>query len=96
MALGASDSAGAAAPFFPTSAAYRGQSGFVLLEYDVSKDGEVIHPHAKMGWPGGEFDKAAVNGARRWTYLPPKTADGAPAEVKGVTVQICFVLRDRR
>jgi TonB family protein len=45
-------------------------AGWVELEFDVSKDGEVLNPHVVRSCPAGRFDASALEEASRWNYGP--------------------------
>jgi TonB family protein len=74
-----------AAPEYPEEAKAQGISGEVVLELDVSAEGEVLQ--ARVVKPGGHgFDEAALGAARKLRFSPAEI-DGEPA---GVTIEYRF------
>jgi TonB family protein len=68
-----------ATPEYPEAAKAAGVSGEVVLELDLSTDGQVID--ARVVKPGGDgFDEASLAAARRLRFSPAEI-DGAPAAV---------------
>jgi TonB family protein len=45
-------------------------AGWVELEFDISKDGEVLNPRVVESCPAGLFDASALEEASRWNYGP--------------------------
>jgi protein TonB len=61
------------APRFPRGAEWRGQTGFVDLEFNVYTDGstgaiEIVHAE-----PSEVFDSSAENAVKRWRFAPRDT-----------------------
>ena len=79
------------APVYPRRAAARGIQGYVLLEFTVTSEGTVRNPKVLESRPRGIFERAAVEAAQHFRYLP-KYVNGEPIEVQGVRNRIAFVL----
>lgn len=70
-------------PEFPKSEFVRGREGWVLLSYDVLKDGTVFSPTVKASSGSDAFNEAAMKAVSRWRYLP--------GEVQSDTALLHFV-----
>ena len=81
------------APVYPRRAAARGIQGYVLLEFTVTSEGAVRNPKVLESRPRGIFERAAVEAAQHFRYLP-KYVNGEPIEVQGVRNRIAFDLSD--
>ena len=79
------------APVYPPKAAARGIQGYVLLEFTVTSEGAVRNPKVIESRPRGIFERAAVEAAQHFRYLP-KYVNGEPIEVQGVRNRIAFEL----
>ena len=80
-------------PVYPRRAAARGIQGYVLLEFTVTSEGAVRNPKVLESRPRGIFERAAVEAAQHFRYLP-KYVNGEPIEVQGVRNRIAFDLSD--
>ena len=69
-------------PTYPKRAAARGLEGTVLLQYDVTTEGQVINV-VVLESSDPIFETAAITAAYRFKYKP-KTVDGIPYESKGL------------
>jgi len=69
-------------PTYPTRAAARALEGTVLVQYDVSAEGQVINVEV-LSSTDRIFEKAAIAAAYRFKYKP-KTVDGIAYESRGV------------
>ena len=76
---------------YPRKALRLAKEGYVIVEFDVSADGDVIDPFVLEGEPAGLFDRAAMKSIRKWIY-EPSTYDGVPVQVNDVQVRINFNL----
>ena len=65
------------------------KEGYVIVEFDVSADGDVIDPFVLEGEPAGLFDRAAMKSIRKWIYQPP-IYEGVPVQVNDVQVKLSF------
>ena len=76
-------------PKYPRAAFTKNITGYVILEYTVTKIGSVEDISVLDSEPRKIFDKAAVNAAQKYRYLP-RIVDGKPIEVPGVKTRITF------
>ena len=76
-------------PKYPTAAARNGVSGYVILEYAVTKTGAVEDISVIDSKPTGIFDEAAIEAAQKYRYMP-RIVDGKPIDVPGVKTRITF------
>jgi len=67
-------------PPYPRSAAERGHQGFVIVEFDITADGEVVNPDVLVSVPGGVFDGVVVGTVLSWEYAP--TGEGGEELVR--------------
>jgi tetratricopeptide (TPR) repeat protein len=94
------------APVYPRRALSRGMSGWVQLEFTVTKQGTVRDPVVvgNCAWiksartngecfnsPNSIFDSAAMRAVEKFKYKP-KVIDGEPVETAGVQNKISFDL----
>lgn len=79
-------------PMYPPRAAQSGIQGYVIVEYTVTTTGET-RDVAVVESTNSVFDRAAVESAKKYKYLP-RMIDGTPIEVSGVRTKIEFVLED--
>ncbi|MEM7729300.1 MAG: TonB family protein [Pseudomonadota bacterium] len=70
-----------------------GQSGIVVLEYDVTDDGEPTDIEVLASWPAF-YEEAATQALSEWTF-PPKTEDEPDGYREGLRTSTRFILRDR-
>ena len=76
-------------PNYPRAAFKKNITGYVILEYTVTKIGSVEDISVLDSEPRKIFDKAAVDAAKKYRYLP-RIVDGKPIEVPGVKTRITF------
>lgn len=62
-------------PRYPSQAARRRLSGFVIVEFTIQPDGTVIKPIVVDSKPKGVFDVATLQAIKRWKFKP-KVVDG--------------------
>ena len=74
---------------YPRKALRLAKEGYVIVEFDVSADGDVIDPFVLEGEPAGLFDRAAMKSIRKWIYQPP-IYEGVPVQVNYVQVKLTF------
>ena len=74
---------------YPRKALRLAKEGYVIVEFDVSADGDVIDPFVLEGEPAGLFDRAAMKSIRKWIYQPP-IYEGVPVQVNDVQVKLSF------
>ena len=78
---------------YPRSALRRGIEGFVVVEFDVSPEGEVLDPYVVDTDKPGSFERASMRAVRRWAY-EPYVLNGIAVRVEGVTARFTFKLAD--
>ena len=82
-------------PLYPRRARARGQEGYVLLEFTITRTGTVRDPIVISSSPEGVFDEVALEAARKFRYRP-KSIDGETVEVYGVQNKFVFKLKKRK
>jgi TonB family protein len=65
------------------------QSGWVLLEMTISKDGRVQNPRVIESSPAGVLDSVVMNAARKWRFKP-KIKDGERLSQPNTRARIVF------
>jgi periplasmic protein TonB len=80
-------------PIYPPRAEKRNQEGYVIVEYTVTRSGEVRDVKVIESKPKYVFDRAAIEAARKFKYKPRKV-DGEPVEVPGVRKEFTFRLKE--
>lgn len=78
-------------PYYPRSAAKKGQEGWSRISFVIDKEGNVIDPVVMDSSGLKVFDKAALDTAKQWKYSPAMQ-DGQAIEQCQVSVQMDFVL----
>lgn len=58
------------APVYPQSLMGQGKEGWVLVEYSLNDQGEVVAPAVVNSSPKQEFDQAALAAIAKWRYTP--------------------------
>ena len=76
---------------YPRSALRRGVEGFVVVEFAVSPEGEVIDPYVVETDSPGSFERTAMRTIRRWAYKPP-VYNGVAITVDDVKARFTFRL----
>ena len=82
------------APVYPARAAARGLEGYVVVQYTVAQDGSTKDVTA-LESTSTLFERSAIESAMKYKYQP-RTIEGTPVEVAGVTTRIEFVLEDEQ
>ncbi|MEM9303302.1 MAG: energy transducer TonB [Pseudomonadota bacterium] len=67
------------APRYPRRAALAGLEGEVLVEFTVTRTGQVVDPRVVEATPRGVFERAALAAIVRWRFEPRRIA-GDPVE----------------
>ncbi|UZJ43281.1 energy transducer TonB [Marinimicrobium sp. C6131] len=88
----------AVAPEYPRRAAQRGIEGFVTVSFTVTTNGStrdvvVVDAVDTEGRETSIFNRAAIRAAERFKFRP-RTVDGEPVEVAGVSYRFVFELAD--
>ena len=78
-------------PRYPERALSRGVEGWVLVQFNVTPEGEVVNAEIIDGEPKGMFDRSAIRAVENWKYQP-KIVDGKPAPRFGVQTVFTFKL----
>jgi protein TonB len=78
---------------YPRSALRRGTEGYVVIEFDVSPEGEVVDPYVVEADQPGYFERTVMRTIRRWAY-EPYVYNGVPATVNDVTARFTFKLAE--
>jgi len=78
-------------PQYPRSALRRGIEGWVILEFDITKEGTVTNARVVQADPEGIFDRAAKNAVEKFKYKP-RVVNGKPAMRRGVQFKMTFEL----
>ena len=76
-------------PEYPPQLEARGVTGWVTLEFTVTKIGTVSNPRVVAARPTRIFDRAALNGVRRWRYNP-RILNGEAVDTPGVQITLEF------
>jgi protein TonB len=77
------------APIYPRRAQARGISGYVIVEFTVTKNGSVKDPVVVEASPESLFDRAAIDAVLKFKYKP-RVVDGEAMAVAGVQNKITF------
>ena len=80
------------APIYPRRAQSRGLSGYVIVEFTVTRSG-TVKDAVVVESSNSVFERAAVAAALKFKYKP-RVIDGEPVEVPGVRNKITFQLED--
>lgn len=78
-------------PIYPPRAAQRNQQGYVIVEYTVTRSGEVRDVKVIESQPKYVLDNSAIEAARKFKYKP-RIVGGEPVEVQGVQHKFLFRL----
>jgi protein TonB len=78
-------------PEYPQRPAQRGIEGYVILEFDITPQGEPFNIRVVEEEPQGYFARAAVRAVTRWKYAP-KTVNGRQVVREDVRTRLTFNL----
>ena len=78
---------------YPREALQKGVEGYVVVQFDVTEDGNVEDPIVLESEPPEVFDQSAILSAKKFKFRP-KVVDGSPIRVEGVKRKIVFSLQD--
>ena len=81
------------APSYPRRCQERGISGWVVLDFDVTKLGTVENAVVTAADPSGCFDRAALKTIQRFKYKPT-VIDGQPRRSTGVRFRMGFEIAE--
>ncbi len=76
-------------PLYPARAANMGNEGWVLLEFTITKTGDVKDIKVVDSDPPGVFDKSAMTALKKWKYAAKKVS-GNPVEQYGMQQLITY------
>ena len=76
---------------YPTSAARKGQEGWVKLSFVIDQTGHVIDPVVEDSSGVSSFEKSAIKAIKKWEYAPA-LMDGKPIEQSKNAVILSFAL----
>jgi len=76
-------------PVYPFAPLENHEGGFVVLEFDVSADGETTNIEIVEAEPYWGFRDASRTALRQWRYAP-HTIDGVPTICEGVRFKFDF------
>ena len=79
-------------PVYPARALERGTTGWVDIEFTVTRDGSTRDATVRAAEPMGVFDRAALDSVARWRY-EPRVVDGAIVDQR-VAARVRFELSD--
>ena len=79
-------------PVYPPRALERGTTGWVDIEFTVSRDGSTKDATVRAAEPMGVFDRAALESVARWRY-EPRVVSGAIVDQR-VSARVRFELKD--
>ena len=79
-------------PVYPPRALERGTTGWVDIEFTVTRDGSTRDATIRAAEPAGVFDRAAIEAVARWRY-EPRVVDGVVVDQR-VAARVRFELKD--
>jgi protein TonB len=79
-------------PIYPRRALSRGLEGYVIVEFNVTKNGSVSNPVVVEANPPDIFNQSALEAAKKFKYKP-RVIDGEATEVVGVQNKITFQMK---
>jgi len=75
---------------YPPEAREAGVEGFVVVRYDVDREGRVVNARVVEATPPGVFEEAALAAVTRWRFRAPSDEDAD--RVTGLTSRLEFAL----
>jgi protein TonB len=78
------------APVYPARALSRGIEGYVIVEFDVKRNGSVSDPNVVYS-SSNLFDRAAVQAVMKYEYVP-QLEKGIAVDTPGVRERVNFIL----
>lgn len=79
-------------PSYPEACRSRGASGVVIVEFDVTAEGNVVNPRI-VSSPDGCFDRSVLQTIQKYKYPPPQD-DGRAVGRRGVREVFRFELEN--
>ncbi|MCB2114676.1 MAG: TonB family protein [Parvularculaceae bacterium] len=80
-------------PAYPENCRARGAEGVVVVEFDVTADGQVINPRV-IASENSCLNRAATSTISKWKYTPKKDSSGRAAPQRGLRRSFHFKLTD--
>ncbi len=77
-------------PPYPDNCRSRGAQGVVIVEFDVTAEGDVVNPRI-LSSADGCLDRTVLSTIQKWKYPPPEQ-DGRPVARRGVREVFNFQL----
>lgn len=77
-------------PAYPENCKARGASGVVIVEFDITPEGNVVNPRI-VSSPDGCFDRTVLSTIQKWKYPPPQQ-DGRAVTQRGAREVFRFEL----
>lgn len=76
-------------PRYPHSALSRQLEGYAVVEFDISKNGQVVNARVLESAPGTIFNRSALDAIRKFRYKP-KVVDGKPQVYSGAYYRFTY------
>jgi protein TonB len=76
-------------PDYPSQAKDRGIEGWVIVQFNVTKEGRVKDVLILDAQPRGLWDRETIRGVSNWRFQPA-LKDGKPVEIAGMKKKIVF------
>ena len=80
-------------PSYPENCRSKGAQGVVIVEFDVTPEGNVINPRI-ISSADSCFDRTVLRSIANWKYTPQTDADGRPKVQRGVREFFNFQLTE--
>lgn len=80
------------APAYPERCAAQNIEGVVLVQFDVTPEGDVVNPRI-LSSPHSCFDRTVIRAVSRWKYAPAYE-NGRPVARRGVVERFVFELTE--
>lgn len=80
-------------PPYPDNCRARGAEGVVIVEFDVTAEGEVVNPRIVTS-ANACLDRTVLNTIQKWKYQPKQDGNGRPVMQRGVREFFNFQLTE--
>jgi len=80
-------------PVYPENCRARGAQGVVIVEFDVTPEGDVVNPRI-VSTANACLDRAVLNTIQKWKYSPKQDSSGRPVMQRGVREFFNFQLTE--
>lgn len=81
----------ATAPVYPPQAREAGTEGYVVVRYDVDREGRVVNARVVDAQPEGIFEDSALQAISRWRFRQPED-DAEASTVTGLESRLEFTV----